>query len=47
MATQKKPDPKPMSSLDEMVKQLPYDEFNLPIPEGFPEKIMTARAAKA
>ena len=47
MATQKKPDPKPISSADEMVTQLPYDEFNLPIPEGFPEKIMTARAAKA
>jgi len=47
MKTQKKPDPQPMSSSDEMVKQLPYDEFNLPIPEGFPEKIMTARAAKA
>ena len=38
---------KPMSSADEMVTQLPYDEFNLPIPERFPEKIMTARAAKA
>ena len=47
MATQKKPDPQPISSPDEMVKQLPYDEFNLPIPERFPEKIMTARAAKA
>src|SRR5512139_2313325 len=47
LTTQRKPDPQPTSSLDEMVKQLPYDEFNLPIPEGFPEKIMTAKAAKA
>ncbi len=31
----------------EIAKQLPYDEFNFPIPEGFPEKIMTARAAQA
>lgn len=47
MATQKKTDQQPINSPIEMVKQLPYDEFNLPIPERFPEKIMTARAAKA
>jgi glutamate decarboxylase len=47
MTTQKKSNSKPISSADEMVTQLPYDEFNLPIPEGFPENIMTARAAHA
>jgi glutamate decarboxylase len=47
MKKQKKSDSKPISSEDEMVTQLPYDEFNLPIPEGFPERIMTARAAHA
>jgi glutamate decarboxylase len=47
MATQKKTDQQPISSPVEMVKQLPYDEFNLSIPERFPEKIMTARAARA
>jgi glutamate decarboxylase len=47
MATQKKTDQQPINSPVEMVKQLPYDEFNLPIPERFPEKIMTAKAAKA
>ena len=47
MATKKKLDPQAVSPADEMATQLPYDEFNLPIPEGFPEKIMTARAAKA
>lgn len=47
MAPPKKPNPQDVSSVDEMVKQLPYDEFNLPIPKGFPEKILTARAARA
>src|SRR5215831_286622 len=35
------------SPVEEIVKQLPYDEFNLEIPARFPEKIMTAKAAKA
>jgi glutamate decarboxylase len=47
MKKQKKSGSKPISSEDEMVTQLPYDEFNLPIPEGFPERIMTAKAAHA
>jgi glutamate decarboxylase len=32
---------------DETIQHLPYEEFNVPVPVGFPEKIMTARAAKA
>lgn len=31
----------------DLVKDTPYDEFNLPIPQGFPERGMSARAALA
>jgi len=39
--------PQLVSPAEEIVNQLPYDEFNTEIPERFPEKIMTAKAAKA
>ena len=47
MTTRKKSDSKLISSADEMATQLPYDEFNLSVPKGFPEHIISAKAAKA
>jgi glutamate decarboxylase len=47
MTTQEKHTQQALGPEVEMSKLTPYDEFNLPVPEKFPQKGMSARAAHA